>query len=262
MPADEKQPTQSSPQKQTETRQKRAKIVSACSECRRKKTRCNGEQPCRNCQKSSSPCVYPVSHSDDKRNGPSRAALEAIEERLQTIEDMLKTIVQSQVYRADLDPVAVSRFLNKDSSSSATTVTTATTASSPPPPPPPSTSSGPPSYNRQHLYISPSPQPSPPSATSLTNTATPPTSGSSSTGPNLTSTTTPSSPPPSSGREVRLPSIHSLSAPPTTTEHRDLPPLNSLQDYCYPQQPSFSSSKSNSELVDNQQEPIDRKRKR
>ncbi|CAO3600519.1 unnamed protein product [Absidia cylindrospora] len=98
MPSDEQQQQQQQQQQAPppETRQKRAKIVSACSECRRKKTKCNGEQPCRNCQKSSVPCVYPTSHTDDKRNGPSKAALEAIEERLKAIEDMLKTIVQSQ----------------------------------------------------------------------------------------------------------------------------------------------------------------------
>ncbi|KAI9300051.1 hypothetical protein BJ944DRAFT_171451, partial [Cunninghamella echinulata] len=88
MPNDEQQPT--------EPRQKRVKIVSACSECRRKKTKCNGETPCSNCNKSSATCIYPTSHSDDKRNGPSKAALEAIEGRLKAIEDMLKTIVQSQ----------------------------------------------------------------------------------------------------------------------------------------------------------------------
>ncbi|KAI7872076.1 hypothetical protein BDF14DRAFT_1699843, partial [Spinellus fusiger] len=87
MPADE-QPV--------EPRKKRAKIVSACGECRRKKTKCNGEQPCRNCIKSGVPCVYPSSsQSDDRRNAPSKAALEAIEDRLKTIEDMLKTILHT-----------------------------------------------------------------------------------------------------------------------------------------------------------------------
>ncbi|ORZ04375.1 hypothetical protein BCR42DRAFT_362392, partial [Absidia repens] len=94
MPSDEQQPQQ---QQQPEIRSKRAKIITACGECRRKKTKCNGEQPCRNCLKSSVPCVYPASHGDDKRNGPSKAALEAIEERLKAIEDMLKTIVHAQL---------------------------------------------------------------------------------------------------------------------------------------------------------------------
>ncbi|KAL7318517.1 hypothetical protein PS15m_001754 [Mucor circinelloides] len=99
-----------------EPRKKRAKIMSACGECRRKKTKCNGEQPCRNCQKSNAACIYPTaSQMDDKRNhgGPSKAALEAIEDRLKAIEDMLKTILQSQLPVHDLDPVAVNNFLTR-----------------------------------------------------------------------------------------------------------------------------------------------------
>lgn len=76
----------------TEPRKKRAKIVSACSECRRKKTKCNGEQPCRNCQKSVAECSYPIMQ-DNKRSG--KLALEAIEDRLKTIEDMLRKILES-----------------------------------------------------------------------------------------------------------------------------------------------------------------------
>ncbi|EPB83058.1 hypothetical protein HMPREF1544_10195 [Mucor circinelloides 1006PhL] len=119
-------------EQQTEVRRKRAKIVSACGECRRKKTKCNGEHPCRNCEKSGVPCVYPSSSAnDDKRNAPSKAALEAIEERLKTIEDMLRTIIKPQnMISVDMDPV-VNNFLHRDSKSSSSSV------SSPPPPPPP-----------------------------------------------------------------------------------------------------------------------------
>ncbi|KAI8384167.1 hypothetical protein BD560DRAFT_385190 [Blakeslea trispora] len=82
-----------------EPRKKRVKILSACGECRRKKTKCNGEQPCRSCQKSNAECIYPTAaQMDDRKNhyntGPSRAALEAIEDRLKTIEDMLRMILQ------------------------------------------------------------------------------------------------------------------------------------------------------------------------
>ncbi|KAI8078640.1 uncharacterized protein BX664DRAFT_342359 [Halteromyces radiatus] len=232
-------------QQSTEPRQKRAKIVSACSECRRKKTKCNGEQPCRNCQKSSVPCVYPTSHSDDKRNGPSKAALEAIEERLKAIEDMLKTIVQSQLSMGDLDPAAVNKFLNKDP----------TKPNSPPPQggSTPTSSSG---TSYRHLYISPSPQPSP----SLTNsnaqnnnnnnTVPSPTMNQSHrpSPPTSTSST-------SSSHELRLPSIHSLSAP--SAEQRDLPPLGHIQDYYYSS--STASTPPQPSDVDNQ---LDRKRKR
>ncbi|EIE84084.1 hypothetical protein G6F46_011612 [Rhizopus delemar] len=80
---------------------KRAKIVSACTECRRKKTKCNGEQPCRNCQKSAANCIYPTAlQNDEKRNGLTRVALESIEERLKNIEDML-TALSSNQYTID-----------------------------------------------------------------------------------------------------------------------------------------------------------------
>ena len=82
-----------------EPRKKRVKILSACGECRRKKTKCNGEQPCRSCQKSNTECIYPTAaQMDDRKNhynaGPSKAALEAIEDRLKAIEDMLRMILQ------------------------------------------------------------------------------------------------------------------------------------------------------------------------
>lgn len=84
------------PEEATGPPKKRAKIVSACAECRRKKTKCNGEQPCRNCQKSAVHCIYPSLQQDDKRNGPTRAALESIEERLKNIEDMLRAVLSNQ----------------------------------------------------------------------------------------------------------------------------------------------------------------------
>ncbi|KAG1438746.1 hypothetical protein G6F56_012536 [Rhizopus delemar] len=81
----------------TEPLKKRTKIMSACAECRRKKTKCNGEQPCRNCQRASATCIYPTApNNDDKRNVMTRAALESIEERLKNIEDMLTALISNQ----------------------------------------------------------------------------------------------------------------------------------------------------------------------
>lgn len=100
---------------QQQPRKKRAKIVSACGECRRKKTKCNGEQPCRSCEKSGVACIYPsaTQHQDDKRSHFNKAALESIEERLKTIENMLRMILQSsQNSPPDLDPAMVDHFLN------------------------------------------------------------------------------------------------------------------------------------------------------
>ena len=139
----------------TEPRRKRAKIMSACGECRRKKTKCNGETPCRNCEKSGVPCVYPSSSTnDDKRNAPSKAALEAIEERLKTIEDMLRTIIRSQtMYTVEEQNNTVNNFLHRDSKSSTSSV------ASPPPPQPQPTLLQP----QQHSSIHTPPQPTSPS---------------------------------------------------------------------------------------------------
>lgn len=139
----------------TEPRRKRAKIMSACGECRRKKAKCNGETPCRNCEKSGVPCVYPSSNAnDDKRNAPSKAALEAIEERLKTIEDMLRTIIRSQnMYTIEEHNNTVNNFLHRDSKSSTSSV-----ASPPPPQSQPTLL-----QQQQHSSIHTPPQPTSPS---------------------------------------------------------------------------------------------------
>lgn len=207
MPNDEQQPV--------EPRKKRAKIVSACSECRRKKTKCNGEQPCRSCQKSSTPCVYPAySQNDDRRNFPSRVALEAIEERLKTIEDMLRTILQSKIPLADsLDPVAVSNFLTKDKPSSSSSASPVPTTSIP------QTSSSP---------LRPA----------TTSSVSPPLSSSANSPPPIQR---PVPKNPSPVQDYRLPSIHSLSAPPSVyprlsdaPHDRDLPPIAFQPYHHYP----------------------------
>lgn len=41
-----------------QTRRKRLKVLSACNECRRKKTKCNGEKPCTGCLKANVECKY------------------------------------------------------------------------------------------------------------------------------------------------------------------------------------------------------------
>ncbi|ORX45252.1 hypothetical protein DM01DRAFT_1411013 [Hesseltinella vesiculosa] len=46
-------------------RRKRLKVATACTECRRRKTKCDGAQPCANCIKSKSNCCY-VSPSTSK----------------------------------------------------------------------------------------------------------------------------------------------------------------------------------------------------
>lgn len=223
MPLDEPQ------QSTIEPRRKRAKIVSACGECRRKKTKCNGEHPCRNCEKSGVPCVYPSSSSnDDKRNAPSKAALEAIEERLKTIEDMLRTIIKSQnVLAVDMDPV-VNNFLHRDSKSSSSSVSSPTLLNN-------TTLSNTTTNTPTTTSI---PQPQPPSLPQ----------------PSQQQSNNPTSPPPPSSpsqqQQNRLPSIRSLSTSYPSEpklEHRDhLPPLG-FQNYGY--HPSCKYQSENEEFM-------------
>ncbi|KAI8642978.1 hypothetical protein BD408DRAFT_431887 [Parasitella parasitica] len=122
------------------TRRKRLKVVSACSECRRKKTKCNGEKPCAGCIKANVDCKYsnpPKSRPSNNRplaasssptsasslppqsqqtqqeprfyqpqpqqlsqsNDKSNTAIQAIENRLSVIEDILQTLLKQQQQR-------------------------------------------------------------------------------------------------------------------------------------------------------------------
>ncbi|KAG2212829.1 hypothetical protein INT46_008490 [Mucor plumbeus] len=56
------------------TRRKRLKVVSACSECRRKKTKCNGEKPCAGCIKTNMDCKYSNSPKSRPSNNRPLAA--------------------------------------------------------------------------------------------------------------------------------------------------------------------------------------------
>lgn len=102
------------------TRRKRLKVVSACGECRRKKTKCNGEKPCAGCLKAHVDCKYvftqkPNSNSSTTAtvkaiipiqekvpSSPSSStseihsgSIESIEERLGAIENILRTLLGS-----------------------------------------------------------------------------------------------------------------------------------------------------------------------
>lgn len=105
------------------TRRKRLKVVSACSECRRKKTKCNGEKPCAGCIKTSMDCKYSnspkskvnnnttnnrpitstnptfqrntVVENNNNTNINTSATIHAIENRLSVIEDILKILLLS-----------------------------------------------------------------------------------------------------------------------------------------------------------------------
>lgn len=62
-------------------------------------------------------CEYPTSvASEDKRNTSSKAAVEAIEDRLRTIEDMLKTILKGGQGASKVDKDALLQYLKKETS--------------------------------------------------------------------------------------------------------------------------------------------------
>ncbi|KAI7895310.1 uncharacterized protein EV154DRAFT_396081, partial [Mucor mucedo] len=94
------------------TRRKRLKVVSACGECRRKKTKCNGEKPCAGCLKAHVECKYVFTQKPNMStakiipiqekapSSPSSSSsetqpnsIESIEERLGAIENILRTLL-------------------------------------------------------------------------------------------------------------------------------------------------------------------------
>lgn len=98
-------------------RRKRLKVVSACGECRRKKTKCDGERPCSGCTKARVDCQYTISsttastaaaRAKPHQESPtatspyhpqpvhSRSHIRSIEERLSVIENILRVMLTSQ----------------------------------------------------------------------------------------------------------------------------------------------------------------------
>ncbi|KAI8974633.1 hypothetical protein BDB01DRAFT_805840 [Pilobolus umbonatus] len=91
------------------TRRKRLKVVSACCECRRKKTKCNGETPCTGCIKAHVECKYncpqkpttspePIKKYTKPIKTPTHRlhqSIQSIEERLGAIENILRTLLGS-----------------------------------------------------------------------------------------------------------------------------------------------------------------------
>ncbi|OAD70738.1 Zn(2)-C6 fungal-specific transcription factor, partial [Phycomyces blakesleeanus NRRL 1555(-)] len=68
---------------------KKNKVARACDECRRKKVRCNGGQPCVRCRKALFQCVY--SKIAPKR-GPPKQYVETLEPRLRRVESILDAL--------------------------------------------------------------------------------------------------------------------------------------------------------------------------
>lgn len=81
---------------------KRRRVSRACDTCRRKKVRCDGLQPsCTNCTTFGFQCTF---NDSAKKRGPPKGYIEALENRLHRMENLLGGLVQTgERTKADLD---------------------------------------------------------------------------------------------------------------------------------------------------------------
>ncbi|KAF6237283.1 hypothetical protein HO173_004752 [Letharia columbiana] len=77
--------------------QKRRRVTRACDECRRKKIKCDGKQPCTHCTVYSYDCTY--DQPSNRRRNPAPQYVEALENRLQRAEALLRNVLPN----VDLD---------------------------------------------------------------------------------------------------------------------------------------------------------------
>lgn len=71
--------------------QKRRRVTRACDECRRKKIKCDGKQPCTHCTVYSYSCTF--DQPSNRRRNPAPQYIEALEHRLQRTEAFLKALL-------------------------------------------------------------------------------------------------------------------------------------------------------------------------
>ncbi|PGH14837.1 hypothetical protein AJ80_05763 [Polytolypa hystricis UAMH7299] len=71
--------------------QKRRRVTRACDECRRKKIKCDGKQPCTHCTVYSYACTY--DQPSNRRRNPAPQYIEALETRLNKAEALLRVVL-------------------------------------------------------------------------------------------------------------------------------------------------------------------------
>ncbi|KAJ5723354.1 hypothetical protein N7488_001389 [Penicillium malachiteum] len=71
--------------------QKRRRVGRACDECRRKKIKCDGKQPCTHCTVYSYECTY--DQPSNRRRNPAPQYVEALEARMHKAEALLRSIL-------------------------------------------------------------------------------------------------------------------------------------------------------------------------
>ena len=84
-------PTGSNPIKPQGPLQKRRRVTRACDECRKKKIKCDGKQPCTHCTVYSYECTY--DQPSNRRRNPAPQYIEALENRLQKAEAILRSVL-------------------------------------------------------------------------------------------------------------------------------------------------------------------------
>jgi hypothetical protein len=84
-------PVGSNPSKPQGPLPKRRRVTRACDECRRKKIKCDGKQPCTHCTVYSYDCSY--DQPSNRRRNPAPQYIEALENRLQKAEAILRSVL-------------------------------------------------------------------------------------------------------------------------------------------------------------------------
>ncbi|KAK3996062.1 putative transcriptional regulatory protein [Cladorrhinum sp. PSN332] len=93
--------------------QKRRRVTRACDECRRKKIKCDGKQPCTHCSVYSYECTY--DKPSNRRRNPAPQYIEALEARLQRAETLLRKFMPDvDLTDPTLDPSVQQEFRNRE----------------------------------------------------------------------------------------------------------------------------------------------------
>ncbi|KOS16948.1 Activator of stress protein 1 [Escovopsis weberi] len=93
--------------------QKRRRVTRACDECRRKKIKCDGKQPCTHCSVYSYDCTY--DKPSNRRRNPAPQYIEALENRLQRAEMLLRKFMPDvDLADPNLDPSIQQEFHNRE----------------------------------------------------------------------------------------------------------------------------------------------------
>ncbi|KAI1810912.1 hypothetical protein GGS20DRAFT_145013 [Poronia punctata] len=89
--------------------QQRRRVTRACDECRRKKIKCDGKQPCTHCQVYSYECTY--DKPSNRRRNPAPQYIEALENKLSRAETLLRKFMPDvDLNDPNLDPSVQQEF--------------------------------------------------------------------------------------------------------------------------------------------------------